>query len=110
MHILTEVIVGLTLLVSAVALVTISIKLHNISELIKIAVFPDPCCCHRCGPRTSGEAPGGLAHFIWRVVDGEGEWVLDTDLSSPGYVPVPPTSPGSYDGQVLKKACVPQTE
>jgi hypothetical protein len=36
--------------------------------------------------------------------------VLETDLSLPGYVPKPPDLAGSYDGQVVKKACVPESE
>lgn len=45
----------------------------------------------------------GYAIYVFR----EGRWVIEADLSAPGYEPSPPTLPGSFEGHVLKKESTP---
>lgn len=45
----------------------------------------------------------GYAIFVYRA----GRWVLEEDLSAPGYEPSAPNLEGSYEGQVIKKESSP---
>ncbi len=45
------------------------------------------------------DAESGYAIFVFR----EGKWVLEADLSQPGYEAVPPNLTGGFEGQVVKK-------
>lgn len=47
---------------------------------------------------------GGFGIFVYR----NNRWELESDLSAPGYEPSPPTIPGSFEGQVVKKESWPR--
>jgi hypothetical protein len=50
-------------------------------------------------------SPAGYAIFVFR----HKRWVIESDLSNPGYEAVPPSIEGAYEGQVVKKESVLQT-
>jgi hypothetical protein len=41
----------------------------------------------------------GYAIYVYR----QGRWELESDLSAPGYEPSPPSIPGAFEAQVIKK-------
>jgi hypothetical protein len=48
-------------------------------------------------------SPAGYAIYVYRASC----WVLEADLSAPGYEPSSPTLQGAYEGQVIKKESAP---
>lgn len=44
-------------------------------------------------------SPAGYAIYVFR----QGQWVMDADLSRTGFEASPPTMPGTYEGQVIKR-------
>jgi hypothetical protein len=46
---------------------------------------------------------GGYAIYVYRG----GRWVLESDLSAPGFAPSAPGLEGAYEGQVIKKESAP---
>ena len=66
---------------------------------------------HRGKPSSSHtfgipRSPAGFAIYIFR----NNRWELESDLSSPGFEPSPPTIPGAFEGHVVKKECRPVGE
>jgi hypothetical protein len=51
--------------------------------------------------RTAGVmgSPAGYAIYVYH----NGQWEIESDLSSPGHEPSVPFIPGAYEGQVVKK-------
>ena len=50
--------------------------------------------------------PGGFAVYVYR----NNRWELESDLSTPGFEPSPPTIPGAFEGHVVKKESRPSSE
>jgi hypothetical protein len=100
-----ELTVSAALVVSAIALIRVAVDLRLLRVLLDTSalrvVIEDlpPTGGHH---RTMAFA-SGYGIFVYR----DNQWVLEADLSSPGFEPVAPTVSGSYEGQVLKKGSVP---
>ena len=54
------------------------------------------------GHPTAIDSPAGHAIYVYRNV----QWELEADFSKPGFEPSPPSIPGAYDGQAIKKQSV----
>jgi hypothetical protein len=48
----------------------------------------------------------GYAIYVYR----QGRWELESDLSAPGYEPSPPSIPGAFETQVIKKESRPASD
>jgi hypothetical protein len=103
MHVATQVVASVTLIVSSIALVWMGIQLQTISVLLKILAFDSTT-----SPPTSTDpfVIAGYAVFIWRIT--EQAWALERDCCKPGFVPVAPEIDGVYDSQVVRKAGIPK--
>jgi hypothetical protein len=51
-------------------------------------------------------SPAGHAIYVYR----QGRWELEADLSAPGFEPSPPSIPGAYESQVIKKESRPASD
>ena len=49
--------------------------------------------------RGSLDSPAGHAIYVYR----NARWELEADFSKPGFEPSPPSIPGAYEGQAIKK-------
>ncbi|MBI3865256.1 MAG: hypothetical protein HY290_25560 [Planctomycetia bacterium] len=94
---------GITL--SAGSLAMAAVELRRIRTFISSWTFnvqAGPSWRSPSAKLTILSSPAGYAIFVYRNKN----WVLEADLSNPGYEAVPPTIPGSYEGQVVKKESV----
>jgi hypothetical protein len=96
---------SIALAVSAVTLIVVAfdlrrLRIHFETSTISIVVQDDrPGDTHH----TTVDSLSGYSIFVYR----NNQWILEADLSSPGFEATPPTIPGTYDGQVVKKESVP---
>jgi hypothetical protein len=51
-------------------------------------------------------SPAGYAIYVYR----DGKWIMEADLSRPGYEATPPSMQAAYDGQVVKRESTPKRE
>ena len=49
--------------------------------------------------RGTPDTPAGHAIYVYR----NARWELEADFSKPGFEPSPPSIPGGYEGQAIKK-------
>lgn len=86
--------------VGAFALLAIAAQLSLIHKVLtsgQLVVRPrSPHSSSRVSP--SPKRPGGTAVFVYR----DGKWELEGEFSEPGYVAVPPATPGVYEGQAIR--------
>ncbi|WP_435018626.1 hypothetical protein TA3x_000608 [Tundrisphaera sp. TA3] len=99
-----QAVVGASAVVSAVLLGLILRELARIHRtLAKLLVrrSPERGSSHGRHPAEPGmmASPAGFAIYVYR----DGRWEIESDLSTPGFEPSPPTIPGAYAGQVIKK-------
>jgi hypothetical protein len=101
--------VAISLVVMAVALVVIAAEVGimrrfgvPIGRPPEFKRFESHSHLHH-GPAGVAGTISGYAIYVYR----DGRWIIEADLSAPGYEPSPPTLPGSYEGHVLKKESTP---
>lgn len=51
-------------------------------------------------------SPAGYAIYVYR----DGKWLMEADLSRPGFESMPPSMQGAYEGQVVKRESIPRQE
>jgi hypothetical protein len=104
-------VVAISLIVMAVALVVIAVEVGLMRRFgiplvrpkdFDKRIFESHSHLH-LGPAGVAGSVSGYAIFVYR----DGRWIIEADLSAPGYEPSPPTLPGSYEGHVLKKESSP---
>ncbi len=123
MHALTQFILGLSALVTAGSLFVIRLELHKLRKTLgkrfcnsqrperqhhrrrrrtnrHVTLFHT---CHTHGV-SNEEAQAGFAIYMFR----NNRWVLEADLSAPGCESTPPSIPGSFEGQVVRKESSPR--
>ncbi len=104
MHVLTQLVVGLSSITIAGALIRLACELQRVRKAIEnkrrqVAPFEYAHTSTVISSFRSNGAHGGFAIYVYR----NGSWHLEADLSAPGCEVTPPAIKGSFDGQVVKK-------
>jgi hypothetical protein len=104
MNPLTELVVGASLIALAILTLAGVRELRRLRQAVEELLkrrspkWPTPS-----GPshltRVLGERFGGYAIYIYR----DDRWHLEADFTQPGFETTPPTIPGQFEGQVVKR-------
>lgn len=105
----TIVVIGVTLAAGSFAIAAVElrrIRFFISSWTINVhSTHSEPWMRSPSARLTILSSPAGYGIFVFR----DKRWVIESDLSNPGYEAVPPTMDGAYEGQVVKKESVLQT-
>ena|SRR5258708_5994260 len=95
----TVFVVGIAVI--ATGIVSAAFELRQIRNLLAAGKIRLEFCPERSRfrSRMGGGSPGGYALFVFR----QGRWMLEEDLSQPGFEAVAPVIAGAFEGQVVKK-------
>ncbi len=92
-----------TIAVAAIILVLQVRNLIGLLENLLARISTRPLSVQQSIPseylHRDSEHRGGFSVYVYR----DGSWHLESDFSRPGFESIPPTIPGRYNGQVIKK-------
>jgi hypothetical protein len=106
MHMATEIVLAASAVVAAAGMVGILLELKSLrtflargSLSVEVTRLPkgEPLGSQSARPDRPRD---GYAIYVYRGT----KWVLEHDLSAPGFRPVPPRLDGAYEGQAIRVA------